>query len=97
MTLDKHFSEKILTSESYLGECFSLFVEGVRCVHVNLNPVKREEIKKQMTARHRKQGNCLKQESIRQKTMKGIAGGLHPAVDKQSPATESESEYILLH
>ena len=36
--------------------------------------------------RHSKEGgNHLEQESNRQKTMEGIDGGLHPAVDGQSP------------
>ena len=50
---------------------------------------KREEIKrktKQKRARrHSKEGgNHLEQESIRQKTVEGIEGGLDPAVDGQS-------------
>ena len=49
----------------------------------------REEIKgttKQKMARcHSKEGgNHLDQESNRQRTMEGIDGGLHPAVDGQS-------------
>ena len=49
----------------------------------------REEIKgmtKQMMARrHSKdRGSRLEQDSIRQTTMEGIDGGLHPAVDGQS-------------
>ena len=47
----------------------------------------REEIKEtpeqKMAKLHSKGGNQLKQESIRQKTMEGIDGGLHPAVDGQ--------------
>ena len=47
----------------------------------------REEIKMQkMARRHNKEGgNHLEQESNRQKTMEDIDGGLHPAVDGQSP------------
>ena len=42
-------------------------------------------IKQKMARRHSKEGgNHLEQESNRQKTMEGIDGGLHPAVDGQS-------------
>ena len=49
----------------------------------------REEIKRttmqRMARQHNKEGgNNLDQESNRQKTMKDIDGGLHPAVDGQS-------------
>ena len=49
----------------------------------------REEIKgttmQKMAKRHSKEGgNHLEQESNRQKTMEGIDGGLHPALDGQS-------------
>ena len=49
----------------------------------------REEIKgttkQKMARRHNMEGgNHLKQESNRQRTMEGIDGGLHPAVDGQS-------------
>ena len=49
----------------------------------------REEIKrttnKKMTRRHNMEGgNHLDQESNRQKTVEGIDGGLHPAVEGQS-------------
>ena len=49
----------------------------------------KEEIKgmtqQKLTRQHSKEGgNHLKQESNRQKTMEGIDGGLHPAVDGQS-------------
>ena len=48
----------------------------------------REEIKgttkQKMARRHSKRGNHVEQESNRQKTMEGIDGGLHPAVDGQS-------------
>ena len=49
----------------------------------------KEEIKRttmqKMARRHSKEGgNHLEQESNRQKTMEGIDGGLHPAVDGQS-------------
>ena len=49
----------------------------------------REEIKRttmqKMARRHNKEGGYhLEQESSRQKTMEGIDGGLHPAVDGQS-------------
>ena len=49
----------------------------------------REEIKgttkQKMVRRHNKEGgNHLEQESNRQKTMEGIGGRLHPAVDGQS-------------
>ena len=49
----------------------------------------REEIKgitrQKMAGRHNKEGrNHLEQESNRQRTMEGIDGGLHPAVDGQS-------------
>ena len=52
-------------------------------------PKEREEIKRKtkqkMARRHNKEGgNHLEQESNRQKTMEGIDGGLHPAVDGQS-------------
>ena len=51
----------------------------------------REEIKgttkQKMTRRHNNEGgDLLEQESNRQKTMEGIDGGLHPAVDGQSLA-----------
>ena len=50
----------------------------------------REEIKRttkqKMARRHyREGGNHLEQESNRQRTMEDIDGGLHPAVDGQSP------------
>ena len=42
-------------------------------------------IKQKMARRHSKErGNHLEQESIRQKTMEGINGALHPTVDGQS-------------
>ena len=49
----------------------------------------REEIngttKQKMATRHNKEGEShLEQESNRQRTMEGIDGGLHPAVDGQS-------------
>ena len=49
----------------------------------------REEIKGttkwKMARRHSKEGgDHLEQESNRQRTMEGIGGGLHPAVDGQS-------------
>ena len=49
----------------------------------------REEIKRttkqKMARRHTKEGgNHLEQERNRQRTMEGIDGGLHPAVDGQS-------------
>ena len=49
----------------------------------------REEIKgttkQKMARRHNREGgNHLEQESNRQKTMGGIAGGLHPEMDGQS-------------
>ena len=49
----------------------------------------REEIKgttKQTMARrqNKEEGNHLEQESNRQRTMEGIDGGLHPAVDGHS-------------
>ena len=49
----------------------------------------REEIEmatkqKMATGRNKEGGNHLEQESNRQKTMEGIDGGLHPAVDGQS-------------
>ena len=49
----------------------------------------REEIKRtttqKMTRRHNtERGNHLEQESNRQKAMKGVDRGLHPAVDGQS-------------
>ena len=47
------------------------------------NEIKRTT-KQKMTRRHNKKGgNHLEQESNRQKTMEGIDGGLHPAVDGQ--------------
>ena len=56
----------------------------------------REEIKgmtKQKTARrlNKEGGNHLEQESNRQRTMEGIDGGLHPAVDGQC-LSEGEGE-----
>ena len=50
----------------------------------------REEIKattKQKMARRRGKegGNHLEQDSVRQKLLEGIDGGLHPAVDGQRP------------
>ena len=41
--------------------------------------------KQKMARRHNKEGrNHLEQESKRQKTMEGIDGGLHPAVNRQN-------------
>ena len=40
--------------------------------------------KQKMARRHNTGGDHLEQESNRQKTMEGIARGLHPAVDGQS-------------
>ena len=50
----------------------------------------REEIKRttkqKMARRHNKEGgNHPEQESYRQRIMEGIDGGLHPAVDGQTP------------
>ena len=51
----------------------------------------REEIKRttkqKMARRHNREGgNHLELESNRQKTMEDVYGGLHPAVDGQSPS-----------
>ena len=44
------------------------------------------QTKQKMARRHNKEReNQQEQESSRQKTMEGIDGGLHPAVDGQSP------------
>ena len=37
-------------------------------------------------------GNHLEHETIRQKTMEGIDGGLHPAVDEQSLGERSKGK-----
>ena len=60
-----------------------------------------EEIKRmteqKMARRHNKEGeNHLDQESNRQKTMKDIDGGLHPAVDGQSLGDGREWETRVL-
>ena len=45
--------------------------------------------KENMTSPHSKEGgNPLEQDSIRQTTVKNIDGGLHPAMDWQSPSEE---------